>query len=745
MNDTEIWVEKYRPKTLDEVVGQDEVIQRLKGYVARKNLPHLLFAGPPGTGKTATAIALTRDLFGENWRDNFIEMNASVTPDTPILVRIDGIVKRTTFKEIDEIFFKGNEEYAIPIGLETLSFREGVGFYPVSFIARHKAEKIVRIRFEGGEVKTTPDHSIMVLDEEGRIVPKRADKLKRGDFLLSFKKIINGSELVVNLTDYVKNPNLKTQITNLPIDNETSWMMGLFLAEGCLSFRNGTSGQVVFTISAKEQGLMEKIKSFGESLGVNSYIQLAYSGFDRSRASAIHIRLLNTQLARFFLDAFRGSTAKTKRVPDLIFNTTPENRLAFLMGYMGDGYGTWGKYVRYSSVSRDILIDIAWLGRITGLETSVFNNEVRLIWNDFLYTRSELLPVKPFEAFFKRIDGKININWRYLLRHQLYSKKRRVKKSTLLKILNSIRTDELDEEEKRVYMRLKTLAESELYAVEIKEIEKLSYDGWVYDFSVPNTEVFFGGTTPVLLHNSDERGIDVVRHKIKEFARTAPIGDVPFKIIFLDEADALTPDAQAALRRTMEMFSKSCRFILSCNYVSKIIEPIQSRCAVFKFKPVPKEAMKKRLLEICKKEGVKITEDGMEALLYIANGDFRKAINALQGAAALGEVIDADVIYQITATARPEEISKLIQTALKGNFMEARQILDKLMVEYGMSGEDVVNQLFREIVYSKLDEKLKILLIDKLGEVDFRLTEGANERIQLDAYLAYLATIGKKR
>ncbi len=745
MNDTEIWVEKYRPKTLDEVVGQDEVIQRLKGYVARKNLPHLLFAGPPGTGKTATAIALTRDLFGENWRDNFIEMNASVTPDTPILIRIDGIVKRTTFKEIDEIFFKGNEEYAIPIGLETLSFREGVGFYPVSFIARHKAEKIVRIRFEGGEVKTTPDHSIMVLDEEGRIVPKRADKLKRGDFLLSFKKIINGSELVVNLTDYVKNPNLKTQITNLPIDNETSWMMGLFLAEGCLSFRNGTSGQVVFTISAKEQGLMEKIKSFGESLGVNSYIQLAYSGFDRSRASAIHIRLLNTQLARFFLDAFRGSTAKTKRVPDLIFNTTPENRLAFLMGYMGDGYGTWGKYVRYSSVSRDILIDIAWLGRITGLETSVFNNEVRLIWNDFLYTRSELLPVKPFEAFFKRIDGKININWRYLLRHQLYSKKRRVKKSTLLKILNSIRTDELDEEEKRVYMRLKTLVESELYAVEIKEIEKLSYDGWVYDFSVPNTEVFFGGTTPVLLHNSDERGIDVVRHKIKEFARTAPIGDVPFKIIFLDEADALTPDAQAALRRTMEMFSKSCRFILSCNYVSKIIEPIQSRCAVFKFKPVPKEAMKKRLLEICKKEGVKITEDGMEALLYIANGDFRKAINALQGAAALGEVIDADVIYQITATARPEEISKLIQTALKGNFMEARQILDKLMVEYGMSGEDVVNQLFREIVYSKLDEKLKILLIDKLGEVDFRLTEGANERIQLDAYLAYLATIGKKR
>jgi len=161
------------------------------------------------------------------------------------------------------------------------------------------------------------------------------------------------------------------------------------------------------------------------------------------------------------------------------------------------------------------------------------------------------------------------------------------------------------------------------------------------------------------MNASDERGIDVVRHKIKEFARTAPI-NAPFKIIFLDEADALTADAQAALRRTMEMYSKICRFILSCNYISRIIEPIQSRCAVFKFRPVPPEAMKKRLLEICKNEGLEITEDGLEALIYISGGDFRKAINALQGAAALNKVIDADTIYQITATARPEEIKELL-------------------------------------------------------------------------------------
>ncbi len=247
------------------------------------------------------------------------------------------------------------------------------------------------------------------------------------------------------------------------------------------------------------------------------------------------------------------------------------------------------------------------------------------------------------------------------------------------------------------------------------------------------------------MNASDERGIDVVRHKIKEFARTAPIGGVPFKIIFLDEADALTADAQAALRRTMEMYSKVCRFILSCNYVSRIIEPIQSRCAVFKFKPVPKEAMKKRLREIAENEGLEIDDEALEVLIYISGGDFRKAINALQGAAALDKKITPEVLYQITATARPEELRKILEAALKGNYLQAKDMLENLMAEYGMSGEDVVSQLFREIMYSNLDEKLKVVLIDKLGEIDFRLTEGASELIQLNAYLAFLSTVQKRR
>jgi replication factor C small subunit len=241
------------------------------------------------------------------------------------------------------------------------------------------------------------------------------------------------------------------------------------------------------------------------------------------------------------------------------------------------------------------------------------------------------------------------------------------------------------------------------------------------------------------LNASDERGIDVVRHKIKNFARTAPLGEAEFKIIFLDEADALTPDAQSALRRTMERYTSSCRFILSCNYSSKIIEPIQSRCAIYRFKPISDEAIEERIKYIASQEGLNLTSEGLEAIKYVAHGDMRQAINALQAAAMMDKTIDMDTIYQITATARPEDITELVTLSLKGDFMGARSKLDTLLLEQGLSGEDVLIQLHRAMFELSLPEKIKLKLLDRVGEVDFRLTEGANERIQLEALLAYFA------
>jgi len=246
------------------------------------------------------------------------------------------------------------------------------------------------------------------------------------------------------------------------------------------------------------------------------------------------------------------------------------------------------------------------------------------------------------------------------------------------------------------------------------------------------------------LNASDERGIDIVRTKIKEYARTSPIGADAFKIIFLDEADSLTSDAQAALRRTMEKYSNTCRFILSCNYSSRIIAPIQSRCAVFRFRALKADDIKKNLKHVAQQEKIDITPDGLDALVYIASGDMRRAINSLQVAASISKKIDSGTLYQTSSIARPEKVKELIACALEGKFMDARENLDTMLIEYGLSGEDIIQQLHKSLFDLAIPDEIKLKLIESIGEVDFRLVEGSNSRIQLEALLAQFSLIGQQ-
>ena len=248
------------------------------------------------------------------------------------------------------------------------------------------------------------------------------------------------------------------------------------------------------------------------------------------------------------------------------------------------------------------------------------------------------------------------------------------------------------------------------------------------------------------LNASDERGIQIVRTKIKDFARTAPFGDAKFKILFLDEADALTADAQAALRRTMERYSGTCRFILSCNYSSKIIDPIRSRCAVFRFTKLRPEDVKKLVMRIAEKEGLTVSEEAMETLLYISEGDMRKAINTLQVAASFTKEITPEVLYKSTSTARPEEIRKLLTLAADGRFVDARGTLTDILNTYGMGGEDLLRQIHREIYTMPFEDETKVRIIEALSDTEFRIVEGGSERIQLEAFLARISFVaGKKK
>ncbi len=762
-----LWAEKYRPRTLDEIVNQEEIVSRLKKFVEEKNMPHLLFAGPPGTGKTTAAHCLAHDLYGEEYHRYMLELNASVSKNTPILVRINGKVYRVRFSDLDKKYFneynevlKFNDgEYVKVDNLEVLTVDKKSGkvkWARASWIIRHKVPYIIRIRVKGGGyLELTGNHSIIVIGEDGSLVEKKASELKVGDFILSFVATLPGKKQVITLKDYILREHTRIKASKrIALDSDVSWLMGLYVAEGAIGFKNiknlETSGQVIITLAyPKETNIAKNVIEIAHRYNIPVYETLVSSGFNRTRYSAQQIRLLYTALARYIRqEACQGGLkARNKRVPKIVYTLDPTAREYFLRGIaIGDGTGEWGKVVRITSTSKELLIDIVWLARITGIESSLYDREARLIWkNSMKYKKSDLLPAKPYIEFFKRISSAINIDWKYILRHQLYEGKETISKNKLLKILEKIDLSKLSEKERTIYNNLLWLARSDLHVLKVMEIKIVRYDDYVYDIAVPNNNMFFAGEIPVLLHNSDERGIDVIRSKVKEFARTRVPGEIPFKIVLLDEADNMTADAQQALRRLMEMYTANTRFILIANYPSKIIEPIQSRCAVFRFTPLKKEDIVSRLKWIADQENVEYDINALETIYEISEGDMRRAINILQAAAALGKVT-VESVYKVVGLAHPREVREMIKLALDGRFEEARAKLRDLMINYGLSGLDIIKQIHREIFSGeiKLPEEYKVMIADYAGEIQFRLVEGADDEIQLNAFLARLAYVGRK-
>jgi replication factor C small subunit len=249
------------------------------------------------------------------------------------------------------------------------------------------------------------------------------------------------------------------------------------------------------------------------------------------------------------------------------------------------------------------------------------------------------------------------------------------------------------------------------------------------------------------LNASDERGINTVRERIKGFSRysRASFGNVPFALIILDESDQMTRPAQTALRRIMEKSSRTSRFILICNYSNKIIEPIQSRCAIFRFSKLEKPAMIEHIINIAQKENLNLSSGVAEKIIEYSEGDLRYAINALQTAAAYGQgEITEKIMLQVVGEANPKQVQLMLTKALGGNFLEARKMMYNLIGQYGFSGSEIIRQMQRELMkVSYLSDSQKAELTSIIGEYDFRLTQGANSDIQLSALLAQFSKYGK--
>ena len=245
----------------------------------------------------------------------------------------------------------------------------------------------------------------------------------------------------------------------------------------------------------------------------------------------------------------------------------------------------------------------------------------------------------------------------------------------------------------------------------------------------------------ILLNASDERGINTIRNRVKTFARYADNREkIPFKMIILDEADEMTNDAQTALRRIMEETSKSCRFILIGNYISNIIEPIQSRCAIFNFTRINKEELIKQLESICKKENIKFEKQGLEEISEITNGDLRSAINLLQSCSSLGD-INAKNIQKASGHSFKNKIEEILELSLDNDFNSARIKMSELTSIYGLSEKDFlkyINEVINKNKYKEIKE-----LIEILAKYDYRIITGSNPDIQLTALLAEISNLRK--
>ena len=241
------------------------------------------------------------------------------------------------------------------------------------------------------------------------------------------------------------------------------------------------------------------------------------------------------------------------------------------------------------------------------------------------------------------------------------------------------------------------------------------------------------------LNASDARGIDTVRNEIKSFCKLKAIG-APFRIIFLDEVDNMTKDAQQALRREMEMYTKTSSFILSCNYSSKIIDPIQSRCAIFRFTPIKAIDIINRLKYIAEQEGLEVEQSALENIVYFTQGDMRRSINILQASTTTDNKVTEETVYDVISRAKPKDVRKIINKALDRDFMGARDLLRDVMILDGVSGDDLITQIYQEVTQMTreglISEESFIKLMEYMSECDYRIREGSNPRLQLEALLS---------
>ena len=933
----DVWVEKYRPERLDEVVGHEAIIERIQAYVSDNDLANLLFAGPAGTGKCVGA-------------DTPVLTTHGVEPIGTVVGDADGLESPSDDRRIVTLSADGFEYVA-----------------PEHVYAKQADRTLTVDTRDGVSMHVTPEHKLLTVTNEGfawrpadtlgagdRIVRPKSLPMPAGDASLPWPQAMDERETLVTAPDGVsERPLADTDPTNLHDDTvRIRTRLGDDLAPEIAPPVRLTPDLGAFLGLLLGGGAVheEAITFSGPATLRDRFVTLATEQFDVTpTVENTTVRIENRTLVAFLTACFDIVAPADAYGARLVTAPAPV-RTAFLRAAIDAGGTVTDAPAIEIPGSEATVTLLAYLLAGVGIPTQRRTRDDTVV-----LTITESTAIARFVASIGFI--------------------RETQTTALQTILVDASRDPdgapatttptpMPDGGATVASRPSSPDRADLHVDRIADISEDDTPRRVYDLAVPGTHNYVAGTLPTVMHNtttalaiakeiygedwqenflelnaSDERGIDVVRGRIKEFAR-ASFGEYDFRIIFLDEADALcvppgtevvtgypsspevkqiedvakdgepipsvdfetneiqsdngrlvdsgvadffkveledgreieaslthpffvvgedgtlvekelrelsagdeiadfkddigvsrcetcgdwtagrfcsvpckngghsnsltgegnpmdgtewsderrenvvsdggvrivqtvevrsieyshrgqaynismagtpnfmlangilthnTSDAQSALRRTMEQFSGQTRFILSCNYSSRIIDPIQSRCAVFRFSPLADEAVIEQARQVADAEGLTVTDDGFEAIAYVADGDMRRAINALQAAATAEGPIDEAAVYAITSTARPEEVLEMAQHAIDGDFMTARAKLESLLVDRGIAGGDILDQLHRSVWDLDIDEAAAVRLMDRIGETEYRIVEGADERIQLEAMLASLA------
>ncbi|MBI0583253.1 MAG: AAA family ATPase [Methanomassiliicoccus sp.] len=947
----EIWIEKYRPKTLKDIVGQKDIVDRLESYVQTKNLPHLMFAGPAGTGKTTSAIALAKGLYGDNWKGNFNELNASdergidvvrgkikdfartapmggagfkiifldeadaltgdaqaalrrtmekysrtcrfvlscVTPDTKILLSEDREISIGDFLRKFE-----NKELKNTIGVNegTRALENDLVLFGMQMDPAIDEKKVYELTtMNGRSLKVTEDHPILTKDgwiNAGEIVPgtevvvypnlegtpleddprqmidladfkkflskmeqrdnedggsfKRMTSAQRQDVVKRIKElhllVTKGKGLTVREKEIFDVIGSRSNATREEVQSAVNLSR---IRTDQLLRSIEEKGAVVRTVDKKTHSFkvigqphsIRNIRDIQNAIKREFCIEISYSAVvkyvERMDASAGWVDKVINDLAEkgllplSYADEHVGALARivaflmgdghvTRNHKRLIFTGNEDTLNAVkrdletlqvksseiyskkIESKIGEnsrvGTTTW-----FHVDSRSFALFCAYLGAPLGDKiTTSFSvpswviNGTRFVKREFLRSlfgcegnspatngrknfnaisfRQHKAPELRSEAmaFFEQMRdllAQFDIKSYIEERSTGYARKKDGKAPIVFSLfLNSSNENMLSFFKQIGYayekdrMRKAQLAgeylKHKLFVLEQQKIKaaQILLEIETGKRSLREISRRNGCSVDFVVHVNQGKPVHLPR-SFMDYSEWVEHYDIPGTELVLNEIiskrEIECNDVRDIGCLNNHNFIANGIVSHNCNYSSKIIEPIQSRCAVFRFRPLRAEDVRNYLARIAKEENLTITDDALDALVHVSQGDMRKAVNSLQVAATLGGEITVELVYHTTGTARPEEVKELLQTAISGEFITARNRLDEIMITYGLSGEDIIKQIHRTVFDLDIPDYEKVKLMDRTGEIEFRIVEGSNERIQLESLLAYMVLVGEHR